>query len=147
MYLLIGSRRKLNSVTPPSVKIKDDVINRVTHCKYLDVQIDQHLHWARHVECMQKKLHKCLYLLKRIRPFINKQMAMIFYETIIQSKIDYCSVIWQRRTVIMPHLHLVYDHRRVTVNWSYPSNRTISLRWHTTIVRFSYGFTVSVWSP
>ena len=21
----------------------------------------------------------------------------------------------------MPHLHLVYDHRRVTVNWSYPS--------------------------
>ena len=32
---------------------------------------------------------------------------------------------------LMPHLHLVYDHRRVTVNWLYPSNRTISLRWHT----------------
>ena len=48
---------------------------------------------------------------------------------------------------LMPHLHLVYDHRRVTVNWSYPSNRTVTLRWHTTIVRFSYGFTVSVGSP
>ena len=39
-------------------------------------------------------------------------------------------------TWVMPRLHLVYDHRRVTVNWSYPSNRTISLGWHTTIVRF-----------
>ena len=139
-FLLLGSRRKLNAVSPPSVKIKDNIINRVTHCKYLGVQIDQHLDWVKHVECMQKKLHKCLYLLKRIRPFINKQMAMTFYKTIIQSKIDYCSVIWGN--VAKTHADKLQKIQNralriiMRVNWRFPSEtlfQIIQTEFHDTI--------------
>ena len=32
--------------------------------------------------------------MKRIRPYIAQQTALIFYKSVIQSRFDYCSVIW-----------------------------------------------------
>ena len=82
------------------VIIQNVPINRVTHLKYLGVVIDQHLDWAKHIECIGKKISKDIYLMKRIRPYITQQTALIFYKAVIQSRFDYCSAnmgqCWER---------------------------------------------------
>ena len=129
-FLLIGSRRRLNSIHVPSVKIKDNVINRVTHFKYLGVQIDQYLDWAKHVESMQKTLQKSVFLLKRIRPFITEQMAMIFYKTIIQSKIYYCSIWGNMAKTYNDKLQKIQNRAlraAMRVDWKFPSEALFRL--------------------
>ena len=32
--------------------------------------------------------------MKRIRPYVTQQTALTFYKSVIQSKFDYCSIIW-----------------------------------------------------
>ena len=93
-FLLIGTKKRLKSAVVEDVIIQNVPINRVTHLKYLGVVIDQHLDWAKHIECIGKKISKDIYLMKRIRPYITQQTALIFYKAVIQSRFDYCSAIW-----------------------------------------------------
>ena len=93
-FLLIGTKKRLKSAVVEDVIIQNVPINRVTHLKYLGVVIDQHLDWAKHIECIGKKISKDIHLMKRIRPYITQQTALIFYKSVIQSRFDYCSAIW-----------------------------------------------------
>ena len=93
-FLLIGTKKRLKSAVVEDVIIQTVPINRVTHLKYLGVVIDQHLDWAKRIECIGNKISKDIYLMKRIRPYITQQTALIFYKAVIQSRFDYCSVIW-----------------------------------------------------
>ena len=93
-FLMIGTTRRLKSAEVPDVLIQNVPISRVTHCKYLGVLIDEHLDWVKHIEYLGKKIAKDIYLLKRIRPYVTKQTALTFYTSIIQSRFDYCSIIW-----------------------------------------------------
>ena len=56
--------------------------------------INEHLDWVKHTEYLGKKIAKDIYLLKRIRPYITQETALTFYKSIIQSRFDYCSIIW-----------------------------------------------------
>ena len=93
-FLLIGSRKRIKDAIVPGVSIKENTIERVRSLKYLGVMIDEHLDWTVHVETLRKKIVKDLYLLRRIKYFIGRKMALTFYKSIIQSKFDYCSVVW-----------------------------------------------------
>ena len=46
------------------VIIQNVPINRVTHLKYLGVVIDQHLDWAKHIDCIGKKISNDIYVMK-----------------------------------------------------------------------------------
>ena len=41
---------------------------------------NQHLDWAKHIDCIGKKVSKDIYLMKRIRPYITQQTALTFYK-------------------------------------------------------------------
>ena len=47
-----------------------------------------------HVEYVRKKIIKYIYLLRRLRPYINQNTAIYFYKSILQSHFDYCSSVW-----------------------------------------------------
>ena len=96
--MFIGTQQRLNNTNnlldACSVYIDGDEIKRVEFCKYLGVIIDQNLSWNRHVDYVKKKVTKCVYLLKRLRPYINQDTALLFFKSVIQSNFDYCSVVW-----------------------------------------------------
>ena len=56
--------------------------------------IDKNLSWNDHIERVRKKVIKSIYLLKRLRSFINERTALLFYRSIIQCNLDYCSSVW-----------------------------------------------------
>ena len=72
-FLLIGTKKRLKSAVVEDVLIQNVPINRVIHLKYLGVVIDQHLDWAKHIDCIGKIISKDIYLMKRIRPYITEQ--------------------------------------------------------------------------
>ena len=74
-FILLGSaqhlKRWINFVETHPICINDTIIKRVHSCKYLDVIIDKNLDWSDHVAFIHKEMLKSLYLLKRIRNFID----------------------------------------------------------------------------
>ena len=56
--------------------------------------IDEHLDWSTHVETLSNKIVRDIYLLKRIKQFIGQRLALLFYKSVIQSKFDYCDIVW-----------------------------------------------------
>ena len=95
------------------------------------MQIDEYLDWTKQIEYMYKNLQKSLFLLKRIRPFITEQMAMVFYKTIIQSKVDYCSGVWGNtaKTRIAKLQKILNRALRIVmrVEWTFPSEALFQL--------------------
>ena len=60
----------------------------------IGVVIDRNLSWNSQIEHVKKKINKNIYLLKRLRPFINQRTALLFYKSVIQCNFDYCSTVW-----------------------------------------------------
>ena len=66
-----------------------------------------------------------IYLLKRIRPYITQQTALVFYKSIIQGQFDYCDVVWDNcsKTYIDKLQKLQNRALRTVLNvkWRYPT--------------------------
>ena len=92
--MLIGSRTKVKNRTI-NIYINDVKLNQIDHCKYLGIYIDHNLDWDEYVNFLRKDIIKKLYLFKRIRNYISQNIALMFYKTILQSKLDYCDVVWR----------------------------------------------------
>ena len=76
------------------IRIDDQIIKRVVHTKSLGLTIDAHLSWGKHVEEICKKVSSAIGALKRVRPFISKETAILIYNTLIMPHFDYCSPVW-----------------------------------------------------
>ena len=96
--MIIGTKPKLkkcnNHFNEYPVYIDSTVVKRVSTCKYLGIYIDENLLWNKQIEHLKSKVVKSLYLLKRIRPYIDERIALLFYKSVIQSHFDYCCVVW-----------------------------------------------------
>ena len=62
--------------------------------KILGVHIDPQLNWKHHVEHTLKKCNSLLYLLLRIKKFLNIHSRNLFFNAYILPHIDYCCTIW-----------------------------------------------------
>ena len=96
--MFIGTRQRLknknDAIKHCHISIEGNEIQKVDSCKYLGVIIDKNLSWNDHIERVRKKVIKSIYLLKRLRSFINERTALLFYRSIIQCNLDYCSSVW-----------------------------------------------------
>ena len=96
--MFVGSaqrlKKKQNTIENLNIYINDTKIRQVDSCKYLGVIIDKNLQWKLHIEHVQKKVVKHMYLLRRLRPYVNQNTALLFYKSIVQSQFDYCSSVW-----------------------------------------------------
>ena len=68
--------------------------NKRTKKKKLGVHIDPQLNWKHHVEHTLKKCNSLLYLLLRIKKFLNIHSRKLFFNAYILPHIDYCCTIW-----------------------------------------------------
>ncbi len=79
----------------PPVKIHDSDITQVSTYKYLGVMIDQNLTWTDHIDFTCKKIQQRIYFLRRLRSFgASAQIIFLFFTSVIQSVMLYCSTAW-----------------------------------------------------
>ena len=67
---------------------------RVPHTKSLGVYIDQNLSWSKHVNETTKIISSGIGALKRLRPFICEETAILLYRALIEPYFDYCCPVW-----------------------------------------------------
>lgn len=62
--------------------------------KFLGVIIDSKLNWSLHLKFIEGKLASILYILRKIRYKINNHIALKLYDTLIDTHLTYCNIIW-----------------------------------------------------
>ena len=70
------------------------IIQRTNSSKSLGVFIDERLSWAYHIENIAKKDSSTIGGLKRARPYVQQDILLLVYHTLIQPLFDYCDVAW-----------------------------------------------------
>ena len=77
--MIIGSGQRLHAQCDEiDISFDDKMIKRVDHTKSLGLTIDAQLSWSKHVDEICKKASSAIGALKRVRPFISKDVAVQF---------------------------------------------------------------------
>lgn len=94
--MLICSRQKRQRLKETELQIQynHNKLKQVTEHKLLGVIIDQNLSWQVHVNSLVKQLSSSVFQLSQIKHFVDEHCRRIFYYSFIQSRLDYCSVVW-----------------------------------------------------
>ena len=92
--ILFGTKRRMAADVNFEVKLGDAAVNRVTCVKYLGVFLDQHLDFSKHVDALIKKAASKLQFLYRNRRFLNAYTRKLLCQSLVFSKIEYCSSAW-----------------------------------------------------
>lgn len=79
--------------TDLSIRINDELIEKVNSIKYLGVVIDKHLKFTELVDYICKKIGKKIGYFKRIRNKINVLTAINIYNTIVKPHFEFGSTI------------------------------------------------------
>ena len=79
--------KELNNITLKSGK--NTIINKVTHCKYLGMIIDDKLNWNQHISNLSIKLAKIVGILYKIRYYVNKTSLVLILHSLLISSIKY----------------------------------------------------------
>ena len=95
-FMLITTHQKRTSLINGqlSLHLNDDELNMITNDKVLGIIIDNNLTWSQHVDKVCKKITSHVWLLARIKYYLNTSHRVQFYKTYIQPHIDYCNTVW-----------------------------------------------------
>ena len=101
-FIIFGSKHRLKRLPPNiTINLNREIVPRVSSCKYLGMTLDENLDWSLHIKAVCRKVVLNIYLLKRIRNFISKQQATIFYKLMIQCHFDYCDTVYSNAGVTL----------------------------------------------
>ena len=94
-YMIITSRQKHQlRLLSLSLSLDTVPIQRVSEPKVLGVIIDEQLDWNSHTNKICQKLSSNLFLLSKLRHFVDTQTCKIFFNAHILSHINYASTLW-----------------------------------------------------
>ena len=79
---------------PPNLTIKGEQIQISDTEKLLGVHINNSLNWSFHIESTLNKCNSLLFLLNRIKQYLNVPTRKLFYNAYILPHLDYCCSIW-----------------------------------------------------
>ena len=93
------STAKLN-IEPafPKIFINDIQIKPSNSTKYLGVKFDNKLNFDQYILSLKQTTTYHLYNLYKLRPFINKNTAILLTHSIILSRLNYCNTLITRQT-------------------------------------------------
>ena len=94
MLITTHQRRTILNTNDLILSFNNENLNTVDKDKILGVIIDNNLSWTSHVDLLCKKISSNLWLLSRIKEYLNIEQRIQFYKTYIQPDIDYCSLVW-----------------------------------------------------
>ena len=94
--IIIGTKHKTKSFNNVKVRIDDYVLDTVDKCNYLGVILDKEFSWKAHIDSLRSKILRNLFMLRRLRPYIDVGTATLLYHTMIHPHFDYCNTIWMK---------------------------------------------------
>ena len=93
--MVITTRQK-HQIQPLKIKVHigQDTIEQVDHHKVLGVILDEELRWERHIDSIASKISRNLYLLFKLKPYMDTVSMKTFYYAHCLSHMNYCSNVW-----------------------------------------------------
>ena len=76
-----------------SLKYENTKLNEISGDKILGVRKDNCLTFTGNIDNIAKKITSNIWLLSKLKRFLNKEPRAQFYKTYIQSHIDYCNIV------------------------------------------------------
>ena len=98
--MLITTRQKRVHITKEDMTLtyNHEIVNDISEDKILGVQVDDHLLFSYHIDKTAKKMTSNIWLLSRIKDFLNTEHRVQFYKSFIQPHLDYCNIVWGATT-------------------------------------------------
>lgn len=88
--MLFGTHQKLKKLTKPlCIKYRNQIVNTVTHYKYLGTELNTSLNLNEDFNLSSKKTTSRLRLLLKIRPLLTVKAAKATYQTMIVPVMTY----------------------------------------------------------
>ena len=111
--------------------------------KLLGVHVDQHLSFKSHIDNVLKKCNSLLYLLLRIKTFLDINTRKLFFNAYILPHIDYCCSVWGNSSKEYIEKILKFQKRaaRIILDKDYDAPSAVlftQLRWMTIYQRIEY---------
>ena len=78
----------------PPVIINNVNIERVKTAKFLGVILNEKLSWTAHINALKSKISRYVGIMYRIKPFIPLKVRIQIYHSLVQSHLNYCSLVW-----------------------------------------------------
>ena len=94
MFLSSAQEQSQLQKNAPNIRIGDDQIQLSSKEKLLGVIVDISLNWSAQVEATLKKCSSLLYLLGRIKSFLNLSTRKLSFNAYLLPHLDYCGTIW-----------------------------------------------------
>lgn len=85
---------KSENTKSPTLHIQDQEIELTDTEKLLGVHVDNNLKWKTHIQSTIKKCNAQLYLLLRIKQYLDLHSRKLFFNSYILPHLDYCCTIW-----------------------------------------------------
>ena len=93
-YVIFGLKSQTKRIKSHSMILDNKTIERVNFYKYLGITLDMHLTFSKHIDnCYRLAAHK-IYLLSKIRRYINFQASQMIYKTMVLPYMDYGDLIY-----------------------------------------------------
>ena len=90
-----------------SVRIGEQVLERVEHAKMLGVTISNNLTWSKHVDNIVSKAGKRVYMVCQLkRAGISQNDLLTIYVSVIQPVLEYACPVWSTSLPIIYQMHL-----------------------------------------
>ena len=79
------------------IEIDDKHIEKVEVTKFLGILIDNNLSWKSHTNNITKIVSKYNGIIRKVRPFLNKDSLHTLYNTLLLPYLSYCTIVWGDR--------------------------------------------------
>ena len=90
-YMLFSRR---NIELPDELKILNTKIDCVKEARFLGVIVDEKLNWSAHIKTLKSKMSRYIGIMCKIKKLLPIQAKIQIFQSLIQSHINYCSIIW-----------------------------------------------------
>ena len=90
-YIIFYSKNVPNETR---VTINGKEIDRVYDIKFLGVHVDCKLNWKKHVEYIQTKISKNVYIIYTLKYILDKAVLFTLYNTLVLPYMTYCCEVW-----------------------------------------------------
>lgn len=78
----------------PQISLKGEIIERISHTKFLGVHIDENVNWYCHINEVCAKLSKICGILYRVRHQLTRESMLSIYYTLCYPHLINCLSIW-----------------------------------------------------
>ena len=95
--MFIGTAQRIATCTVTNelnINLENQFIKNVNTKKLLGIYIDNNLDWKEQVDHICKNINSRLFLLSKIKIYLDKKSRILFFNSYILPIFDYCSNVW-----------------------------------------------------